>query len=157
MNKNIFLKGGIFSVLFLGLLEKATPNGNSELTNQAAASGAITNNPFEGGMTVTAMCVLIALILLYLLFKYIRRGSVPTSQTKAMAVSTSEPNIEAPAGEVTENDDPGEALAAIGMAMHEYQNESHDIENTVLTILRVTKSYSPWSSKLYGLRQTPHR
>ena len=30
-----------------------------------------------------------------------------------------------------------------------------NIENTVLTIRKVKRSYSPWSSKLYGLRQTP--
>ena len=74
-----------------------------------------------------------------------------------MAIRKSEPNIEVPAGKVPENDDSGEVLAAIGLAMHEFQDESHDIENTVLTIHRVARSYSPWSSKLYGLRQTPHR
>jgi hypothetical protein len=33
--------------------------------------------------------------------------------------------------------------------------EVHDFEDTVLTIKKVQKPYSPWSSKLYGLRQYP--
>ena len=157
MNKNIFLKAGISSVLFLGLLEKATPNGNSLLSNQAAVSDAIANSSSEGGMPMTAIYVLVALILLYLLIKFIKRGSASASQPDAMAVNTSEQNMEVSAEKVTKNDDSGETHAAIGLAMHEYLNDSHDIESTVLTILRVTKSYSPWSSKIYGLRQTPHR
>ncbi len=33
----------------------------------------------------------------------------------------------------------------------------HDVEETVLTITRVKRSYSPWSSKIYTLRETPPR
>ena len=52
---------------------------------------------------------------------------------------------------------PGEVFAAISMAMHEMQSDVHDVEDTVLTITRVKRSYSPWSSKIYTLRETPHR
>lgn len=51
----------------------------------------------------------------------------------------------------------GEETAAIAMALHLHFNEIHDFENTVLTIKKVEKRYSPWSSKLYGLRQYPVR
>jgi len=44
-------------------------------------------------------------------------------------------------------------LAAIFMALHEEQEVVHDYENTVLTMDRVIRNYSPWNSKLYGLRQ----
>ena len=47
---------------------------------------------------------------------------------------------------------PGEVYAAISMALHEMQDEVHDVEETVLTITRVKRSYSPWSSKIYTLR-----
>ena len=47
--------------------------------------------------------------------------------------------------------------AAISMALHEMQDEVHDVEETVLTITRVKRSYSPWSSKIYTLRETPPR
>ena len=52
---------------------------------------------------------------------------------------------------------PGEVLAAIFMALHEEQEVVHDYENTVLTMDRVIRNYSPWNSKLYGLRQLPRR
>jgi len=52
---------------------------------------------------------------------------------------------------------PGEVFAAISMAMHEFQSDVHDVEDTILTITRVKRSYSPWSSKIYTLRETPHK
>ena len=52
---------------------------------------------------------------------------------------------------------PGEVLAAIFMALYEEQEVVHDYENTVLTIDRVVRNYSPWNSKFYGLRQLPRR
>jgi hypothetical protein len=49
----------------------------------------------------------------------------------------------------------GEVYAAIAYALYLYQNEIHDEESTILTIDKVTRNYSPWSSKIYTLRQTP--
>ena len=46
----------------------------------------------------------------------------------------------------------GEVNAAIAAAIHLYRSELHDFENTVLTIKKVSRTYSPWSSKIYGLR-----
>jgi glutaconyl-CoA/methylmalonyl-CoA decarboxylase subunit delta len=50
---------------------------------------------------------------------------------------------------------PGEVNAAISMALFLYFNEAHDEEHTVMTITRVSKRYSPWSSKIYGLNIPP--
>jgi len=44
----------------------------------------------------------------------------------------------------------GEIAAAISTAIHMYLNEQHDYENPILTIKQAKKSYSPWSSKIYG-------
>ena len=44
----------------------------------------------------------------------------------------------------------GEIAAAIGAAIHVYMNEHHDHESAILTIKQVKKTYSPWSSKIYG-------
>ncbi len=52
--------------------------------------------------------------------------------------------------------DSGEEIAAIVMALNEHIN-AHDLESTILTINKVRKSYSPWSSKIYGLRELPRR
>jgi glutaconyl-CoA/methylmalonyl-CoA decarboxylase subunit delta len=45
----------------------------------------------------------------------------------------------------------GETNAAIGTALHLYLNELHDDENLTLTISRVSKRYTPWNSKIYGV------
>lgn len=46
---------------------------------------------------------------------------------------------------------PGEVTAAISLALIHFFDESHDIESKVMTIKQVSKRYSPWSSKIYGL------
>lgn len=51
----------------------------------------------------------------------------------------------------------GEIFAAIGAALYEISDDNHDIENTVLTIRKVQRAYSPWSSKIYGLREMPKK
>lgn len=51
-----------------------------------------------------------------------------------------------------EEDISGEINAAIAMALHLHFSALHDRENTVLTIERQHATYSPWSSKIYGVR-----
>jgi len=51
----------------------------------------------------------------------------------------------------------GEATAAIAMALHLYLDEIHDKESGVLTIKRISKAYSPWSSKIYAVRNQFNR
>ena len=46
----------------------------------------------------------------------------------------------------------GEVNAAISMALYLYLNELHDSESNIITIKKVSKAYSPWSSKIYGLQ-----
>jgi hypothetical protein len=48
-------------------------------------------------------------------------------------------------------------LAAIAIALYKYSEKLHDTENMVLTLNRASKAYSPWSSKIYGLRQYPNK
>jgi len=50
-----------------------------------------------------------------------------------------------------------EVAAVIAFALHLYQQEIHDYDNMILTIQKVVRPYSPWSSKIYGLRQMPRR
>ncbi len=52
---------------------------------------------------------------------------------------------------ITMNDVSGEENAAIAMALYMYFNEQHDEESGVITIKRIERRYSPWSSKIYGL------
>jgi len=48
-----------------------------------------------------------------------------------------------------------EAAAAIALAIHMYLDEIHDKESFTITLKKVSKIYSPWSSKIYTLRQNP--
>ncbi len=51
----------------------------------------------------------------------------------------------------------GETAAAISMALYLNFDEAHDVENTILTIKKIQRTYSPWNSKFHGLRQTPKK
>ena len=51
----------------------------------------------------------------------------------------------------------GDTNAAIALALHLYMNDLHDVEPNVMTIEKVSKRYSPWSSKIYSLRNLPNR
>jgi len=50
----------------------------------------------------------------------------------------------------------GEINAVLALTLYLYSTELHDAENTVLTINKVSRTYSPWSSKIYGLRKLPN-
>ncbi|MBQ8889950.1 MAG: lamin tail domain-containing protein [Bacteroidaceae bacterium] len=108
------------------------------------------------GMSVTAMgVVFFGLILLYICFRFIGKAAVSILRNRAMKskdITCKEEAKEKKLGEA-----PGEVFAAIAMAMHEIQSDVHDVEDTVLTITRVKRSYSPWSSKIYTLRETPKK
>jgi len=49
----------------------------------------------------------------------------------------------------------GEVVAAIAAALQYHLFELHDEERTIITIKKVSKPYSPWSSKLYGMTPSP--
>jgi Na+-transporting methylmalonyl-CoA/oxaloacetate decarboxylase gamma subunit len=107
-------------------------------------------DPTGIGMTVIAMSVVfIALVLLYLVFKQVgvqltamqeRRVKKPKEITKLRpeTISTS-------AG-ISEG-----VYAAIAVAIHLYTDELQNAEDAVLTINKVSRTYSPWSSKIHGL------
>ena len=69
----------------------------------------------------------------------------------------SDPDVAQEAKERGLGQAPGDVIAAIAMALHEVQGSDHDVEETILTISRVKRSYSPWSSKIYTLRENPHK
>jgi glutaconyl-CoA/methylmalonyl-CoA decarboxylase subunit delta len=50
-----------------------------------------------------------------------------------------------------DNGKQGEVFAAIAMALHACQEDAHDVESNIITIEKVNKRYTPWSSKIYGL------
>lgn len=108
------------------------------------------------GMTIMAMCVVFsALLLLCLCFYAI--GAIGKRVSRSNKIrSTGDDHTDREVRASTDHDS-GEEIAAIVMALHEHFN-AHDAENTILTINKVKRAYSPWSSKIYGLREVPeHR
>ncbi|MDR2622839.1 MAG: OadG family protein [Dysgonamonadaceae bacterium] len=102
------------------------------------------------GMAITAMGIVFScLAILYVSFKLIGKISVHLSHRRAM-VSSGLSHEEAK--EITQQS--GELFAAIAMAIYE-ATELHDEEHTILTIKNKASVYSPWSSKIYTLREVP--
>jgi Na+-transporting methylmalonyl-CoA/oxaloacetate decarboxylase gamma subunit len=100
-------------------------------------------------MTVIGMVIVfVGLLLLYIVFFNLTK----LIQVKLRRVLRKEGAIDKDKKDISI---PGEVNAAIAMALHLYFQEMHDEESAILTINRASKIYSPWSSKIYGLRQHP--
>lgn len=114
------------------------------------------HDPVGIGMAISAMSVVfLGLILLYICFKLIGKAAIKLRKRNAMIAHNITDKQEAKEKKLGEA--PGEVIAAISMALHEAQGADHDVEETILTISRVKRSYSPWSSKIYTLRETPDK
>ncbi|MDE7402954.1 MAG: OadG family protein [Muribaculaceae bacterium] len=129
----------------------------SELTRKAIqaekARNAAENDKFGGAITIIAMCiVLAALIILSILFLgFGKISSKIQKMKKREAHGVTDDSAEDHHDEL----DSGEVIAAIAMALAEHMGQGHDLEDTKLTIRRMRKAYSPWNSKIYGLREVP--
>ncbi|MBX3007304.1 MAG: OadG family protein [Melioribacteraceae bacterium] len=107
-------------------------------------------DPIGIGITFVGMAVVFfSLLLLYLVFINITKL---LNQKLKRSIKREGQTVEI---KVNEEELSGEVNAAIAMAIHLYMSEIHDQENMVLTINRVARTYSPWSSKIYGIRQFP--
>jgi len=120
-----------------------------ELFRQADPSGIV--------ITITAVSVVgITLTLLYLIFVSMGKFHIKISKRKEKKLSTAALSKESdPEGQAKKRSGviTNEEIAAIAIALYKYSKDLHDKENTILTINRAAKAYSPWSSKIYGLRE----
>ena len=108
-------------------------------------------DPTGVAMIMIAMTVVFSsLIFLYLTFKYIAK-IYNIDLKKRFRKSRPDAQI----SEDTE-DISGETLAAISLALHLYNQQMQGLEDAVITFKNAAKTYSPWSSKIYGLRRTPN-
>lgn len=133
-----------------------TPSSNNIITDTNKKVDMFHEKDSHGfGLTILAMCIVFsALLVLSLCFLLISRiGVYFTKRNKLRSTGTAPDDS---AKEKLPESDSGEAIAAIVMALHEHL-DTHDREQTVLTINKVKRAYSPWSSKIYGLREIPRR
>lgn len=120
---------------------------------QAKNDSAKQNDPWGGVVTIVAMSIVLgALIVLSILFFFFGKISSAVLKSKKRAAHGVTDNVTEP-----HHDEPdsGETIAAISMALAEFFGQGHDIEDTILTIKSMQKSYSPWNSKIYNMRHAP--
>ena len=118
------------------------------------AKNAAQYDSFGGGITIISMCIVLgALIVLSILF-YIF-GNISSwflshkkkQVSKKTSTSADEDKTHAP--------DTGDVIAAISAALAQHFATDHDMEDTILTIQKLRKAYSPWNSKIYNMRHLP--
>lgn len=89
--------------------------------------------------------VFTALVLLYFIFTYLakvlnwQRRLKLIKENKAHKIKEEQFNVS------------GEVATAIAMAIY-LSRDLHDKESDIITIRKVSKTYSPWNSKIYGMR-----
>ncbi|WP_305303252.1 OadG family protein, partial [Duncaniella muris] len=132
-----------------------TPSSNNIIksTNNKVDSFA-ENDPHGFAMAVMAMCIVFsALLVLSICFYIISRiGASVSRSRKIKALSSDDEEL----ADHHHEQDSGEVIAAISAALSEHL-DAHDRESTVLTINKVRRAYSPWSSKIYNLRELPRK
>ncbi len=125
-----------------------------KMSQAEKAHNAAVNDSWGGAITIVAMVIVISalavLSLLFLGFGKVSASLIAHKSRKTKGLSKEQ-------AAATGHDDlaSGEAIAAIGMALAEHFGDQHDMEDTIITIRRLKKAYSPWNSKIYNLRQTP--
>jgi flagellar biosynthesis/type III secretory pathway M-ring protein FliF/YscJ len=104
------------------------------------------DNPGSVRLLIWLNIILLAIIILYFIFRtlipWISKFRSGIKEKRALKKESQEK----PSGTGNDNE------AAIAMALYLYFNEMHDEESDVITVKRVSKTYSPWSSKLYSMR-----
>lgn len=125
-----------------------------KMTQAEKAHNAAVNDSWGGAITIIAMCIVVSalavLSILFLCFGKISQSLISKKKRQTAKQADGSP-IESQKAEV----DSGEVIAAIAMALSEHFGDGHDMEDTILTIRRMKRAYSPWNSKIYNLRQMP--
>ncbi len=132
----------------------------SPVLQVSAVSEFARNDPYGFIMAMLGMGIVFTiLILLYVIFSNTPKLFTQSFKQKLTALfKRKAPEIAAEEEVVEpEPDLTGEVNAAIAAAIHLYRSELHDFEDTVITMKKVSRSYSPWSSKIYGLRNLNQR
>lgn len=137
-------------------LKPVTPSSNNVIRDTNDKIEKFSEKDANGfAMTIMAMCIvfssLLVLCLSFLAISKIGQRIARHNKMEAHGIDVvSTPRAERP------DADSGEVIAAIGMALRDHF-DAHDAESTILTINKVKRAYSPWSSKIYSLRELPRR
>jgi len=107
----------------------------------------------QGGWTVAyvgypiVFLALVLLVIVFLCLPKILQFNLRSKLKKTGSASAKADNLNVE----------GNVAAAISLALSLHLGQQHDDESNIITIKRVTKNYSPWSSKIYGVMNQPGR
>ncbi len=135
-------------------LAAVSPNAINHLGPESSAEQNFKENDQYGvGMALTAMSVVFtALLCLFISFKIIGKIAITIGAARARRAAGVPKG-----GKVDPLETSGEVYAAIALALSLHEDNDHDYEETILTMKKVEKRYSPWSSKVYNLRENPKK
>lgn len=109
--------------------------------------GASTSEPLSNTQVYGFWGLILLLVALFIFF-YIRTNKIVASKKQSVEIETTQKAT-------GKHDVEEETAAAIALAIHMYKTELHDQESFTITLKKVSRIYSPWSSKIYTLRQNP--
>ncbi|MFV0554378.1 MAG: OadG family transporter subunit [Mangrovibacterium sp.] len=134
------------------LTDHPTPLSNNDHSRRASSGEKfVEHDPSGLGMVFVAMTVVFSVLAILSIF-YLLIGRFFTR-----SIVISKPQVEGANAKPEKAVLSGEINAAIALTIYQYQNEIHDYENTVLTINKSVKPYSPWNSKLQMVNKFPER
>ena len=120
---------------------------NAVQTSREAADVFVMQDPYGVAMAVISMVtVLLVLAIAAITFQNIDNmihffGKLFTKKNKTQGEANKQ----------EKSTSSGEEIAAIALALYLYKNELHDHESLTLTMNKISRTYSPWSSKIYGI------
>ena len=104
------------------------------------------SDPVGIGLTVVAVSVVfLALLCISLILKGYGKLILKTQDRKAKKNAPTDAPVPTP------SETSGEIYAAIAAAIYMYDEELHDDENTVITIEKVERAWTPWNAKYYNM------
>jgi len=110
-------------------------------------------DPVGLGLTVASVSV-VFLVLIFLAIIFTQYGKMLMNIQKKRAVKAAAATTPAATSQaVSSVDVSGDVYAAIAAAVHLYHDELHDEENTIITIQKVERSWTPWNAKYYNMNQ----
>lgn len=112
------------------------------------------SDPVGVGLTVAAVSVVfLVLMILAILFTYYGKAIVHFQKRKAEKEAIAKGRtVDADAIEKAV-DHSGDVDAAIAAAIFLFTEEMHDEENTVITIQKAERAWTPWNAKYYNMNQ----
>ena len=111
--------------------------------------GVSMKEPLSGIQQFIFWGFLVLFAALFIVFLY-RTNKIISAKKQSLAVVSPVKTMKKDESKIAD-----EEAAAIALAISMYKIEMHDMESLTITLKKVSRIYSPWSSKIYTLTQNP--